>query len=69
MQRVSKVMLFIIKTHSEVFKSDVWKEIGSIDSTIELLVTELQRINKETHYISQFSHAELNNSTMTMVEE
>jgi len=49
MQRVSKVMLFIIKTHSEVFRSDVWKEIGGIDSTIELLVTELKRINKEAH--------------------
>lgn len=52
-QCVSKVLLFIVKTNSEVFRSDTWKEIGGIDMTIKLLSNELKLIHANTSCVKQ----------------
>jgi len=53
---VSKVLLFIVKTNSEVFRSDTWKEIGGIDMTIKLLSSELNQIHLNTACVREFKN-------------
>jgi len=55
-QKVSKVLLFIVKTNSEVFRSDTWKEIGGIDMTIKLLSSELNQIHLNTSCVNEFKN-------------
>jgi hypothetical protein len=63
-QSVSKVLLFIVKTSSEVFRTDTWKEIGGIDMTIKLLSNELKLIHANTtsvkEYLNIFNAAGIN---------
>lgn len=43
-----------MKSNLDVFRSEIWKEIGGIESTIAILSNELELVKNEFVYIERY---------------